>query len=90
MESRQTTAQAAVDALSPDMETLRQALTDATTERETIHQEILTEANIDVGVYDPSEGPPMLPEDEDASSTSGGDPSGSAGSDPSGSSGSTN
>lgn len=91
LESRMDTAQGAVDALEPDMDNLRQAFEDATTERERIHQEILDEANIDVGAYDPKEGPPSVPEDEDASSTSGGDPSdpsGSGSSDPSGGSGS--
>lgn len=73
MEARRNTAQDAYDALEPDMENLRQEFNDAKQAREDIHQEILDEANIDVGEYDPAEGPPALPEEEDASSTSGDD-----------------
>lgn len=67
-----------VDRLEVDVPTLKQAYDDAEQTRKDTAEEIKQAANIDVPEFDPKNGPPTLPEDEDASSTAAGSGDGSS------------
>jgi uncharacterized membrane protein YgcG len=90
--TKRDTAQAAFDMLSGTKPGLQTAYDDAKDELQAHILYIKTEGDIDLPPYDPSAGPPSLPEEADASSTTGSGTSGSttgSGTSGSGTSGST-
>lgn len=64
MKSKEKTAQDAFDALDGDIENLKQAYDDAKKDREDYRQFVKDEADHEFDDYDPTEGPPSLPEEE--------------------------
>lgn len=69
--AKKETVQAAFDHLSEDVPNLKASYDQAKGDRESEAAHILENGGIDVGVYDPSEGPPSMPEDESATTGSG-------------------
>jgi DNA repair exonuclease SbcCD ATPase subunit len=63
---KQRIAREQVDQLEPETEQLKSDWTDATTDREAQARRLKDEADVDVEPFDPAEGPPSLPEEEDS------------------------
>lgn len=75
--AKKETVQAAFDHLSEDVPNLKAAYDQAKGDRESEAAHILENGGIDVGVYDPAEGPPSMPEEETAAGSGSGSGTGS-------------
>lgn len=66
-------AQEQVDQLGPETEDLEQTLADAKEDREAQARRLKDEVDLDVEPFDPAEGPPSLPEEEESTEDGSGD-----------------